>query len=33
MTPLHVAAGSGHKEIAQLLVTNKADVNVRDKNN
>jgi ankyrin repeat protein len=33
MTPLHVAAFTGHKEIAELLVANRADVNARDKGN
>lgn len=29
-TPLLLAAHNGHKDVAQLLLTNKADVNVRD---
>ncbi len=32
MTPLHWAALWGYKEVAQLLLTNKADVNAKDKN-
>ena len=28
-TPLHLAAGNGHKEIAELLIQNGADVNVK----
>ncbi len=31
MTPLHLAAQSGSPEIVELLLTNKAEVNVRDK--
>ena len=30
-TPLHGAVGEGHKEIAQLLIAEGADVNVKDK--
>src|SRR5208283_397663 len=29
-TPLHNAAGKGHKDVAQLLLANKADVNAKD---
>lgn len=29
-TPLHYAAGHGHKDIAELLVASKADVNAKD---
>ncbi|MGB2837507.1 MAG: ankyrin repeat domain-containing protein [Candidatus Sulfotelmatobacter sp.] len=29
-TPLHLAAASGYKEMAELLLANKADVNARD---
>ena len=31
-TPLHYAAWEGHKEIAELLIVEGADVNVKDKN-
>jgi ankyrin repeat protein len=31
-TPLHVAAGNGHRAVAELLLANKADVNARDHN-
>jgi ankyrin repeat protein len=31
-TPLHWAAGTGHKDVAELLLANKADVNAKDKN-
>ena len=31
LTPLHFAAGEGHKEVAELLITNGADVNVKQK--
>ena len=27
---MYLAAGSGHKEVVELLLANKADVNVRD---
>ena len=30
LTPLHVAAGSGQKEIAELLIAEGADVNAKD---
>ena len=30
-TPLHWAAGGGHKEIVELLVNNGADVNAKNK--
>jgi len=30
-TPLHYAAGHGHKEIAELLITKGADVNAKNK--
>ena len=30
-TPLHVAAAYGRKEVAELLLANKADVNAKDK--
>ena len=29
-TPLHVAAVYGHKNVAELLLTNKADANAKD---
>ena len=29
-TPLHVAAQAGHKEVAELLLANRADVNAKD---
>ena len=29
-TPLHLAADYGHKEIAELLITNGADLNAKD---
>jgi ankyrin repeat protein len=29
-TPLHVAAVHGHKEVAELLLANKAEINARD---
>ena len=29
-TPLHIAASKGYKEVAELLVTNDADVNTKD---
>jgi ankyrin repeat protein len=29
-TPLHLAAGGGHKDVAKLLLANKADVNAKD---
>jgi ankyrin repeat protein len=31
-TPLHLAAASGHKDVAELLIAAKADVNARDDN-
>ena len=31
-TPLHLAAYWNHKDVLELLLTNKADVNVRDNN-
>ena len=31
MTPLHLAAISGHKKVAELLLANKAEVNAKDK--
>jgi ankyrin repeat protein len=31
LTPLHVAAFSGHRDVVELLLTNKADVNAKDK--
>ena len=31
LTPLHLAAEWGHKEIVDLLLTNKADVNAKTK--
>ncbi len=31
LTPLHWAALQGHKDVAELLLTNKADINARDK--
>jgi ankyrin repeat protein len=31
LSPLHIAARSGHKSVAELLLANKADVNARDK--
>src|SRR5436190_1020707 len=30
MTPLHFAADEGHKNVAELLLYNKADVNTRN---
>jgi len=30
LTPLHFAAGAGHKEVAELLIANSADVNATD---
>ena len=30
MTPLHVAAQNGSKDVAELLLANKADVNDKD---
>ena len=30
MTPLHIAAEGGHKEIAELLIANGADVNAKN---
>ncbi len=30
MTPLHCAAVKGHKDVAELLLANKAEVNARD---
>ena len=32
ITPLHVAAGSGHKDVAELLLANKAEVNAKNNN-
>ena len=29
-TPLHRAAGEGHKEIAEVLIAKSADVNAKD---
>jgi ankyrin repeat protein len=29
-TPLHLAAATGHKDVAKLLLANKADVNAKD---
>ena len=31
-TPLHLAAATGHKDVAELLLINKADVNAQDNN-
>ena len=31
-TPLHYAAFNGHKDVAELLLANKADVNAKDNN-
>jgi ankyrin repeat protein len=31
-TPLHLAAQAGHKDVAELLLANKADVNAKDIN-
>ncbi|MGA9069601.1 MAG: ankyrin repeat domain-containing protein [Terracidiphilus sp.] len=31
-TPLHIAAFNGHKDVAEFLLTNKADVNAKAKN-
>jgi ankyrin repeat protein len=31
VTPIHVAAGSGQAEVAELLLAKKANVNARDK--
>lgn len=33
MTPLHLAALQGYKEIAALLISRGADVNARDSSN
>ena len=30
MTPLHVAADGGHKDVVELLLANKAEVNAKD---
>jgi len=30
LTPLHFAAGEGHKEIAELLITKGADINAKN---
>jgi ankyrin repeat protein len=30
---LHIAAGFGRKDVVELLLANKADVNARDTNN
>ena len=30
LTPLHLAASWGHKEVAELLIGNGADVNTKD---
>ena len=30
MTPLHAAAYNGYKDVAELLLANKADVNAKD---
>jgi len=32
MTPLHWAEQEGHKDMAELLLANKAEVNAKDKN-
>jgi ankyrin repeat protein len=32
LTPLHLAAGKGRKDVAGLLLANKADVNAKDDN-
>ena len=32
MTPLHCAAAEGHKDVAELLLANKAEVNAKDNN-
>jgi ankyrin repeat protein len=29
-TPLHLAAGAGHKEVVELLLVNKANINAKD---
>ena len=31
MTPLHIALGSGHKDIVELLIAKKANINAADK--
>jgi len=31
-TPLHFAAGMGHKDLVELLLAHKADVNAKDNN-
>ena len=32
LTPLHTAAAGGHKEMVELLLAKKADINARNKN-